>query len=61
MEVGAREVEVETEIQLIFKDIEDRNFEDAKKRLASLKSRAPALPEYVRAEALIRRVETIGR
>jgi predicted ATP-binding protein involved in virulence len=61
MEAGSREAEVAEEIRMIFKDIEERKFEDARRRLNSLKSRAPSLPEYVRAEALIRRVEITGR
>jgi len=61
MEVGSREEQVQHEIQLIFRDIEDRKFEAARDRLSKLKSEAPDLPEYVRAEALIRRVEVVGR
>jgi len=61
MEVGSREKQVQDEIRLIFRDIEDRKFEAARDRLGKLRSKAPDLPEYVRAEALIRRVEVVGR
>jgi predicted ATP-binding protein involved in virulence len=61
MEVGSRVDKVQEEIGLIFREIEDRQFEAARDRLSILKSEAPDLPEYVRAEALIRRVEVVGR
>jgi predicted ATP-binding protein involved in virulence len=61
MQTGARETEVEDEIRSIFSDIDNRNFERAKIKLSRLKTRVPELPEYIRAEALIRRLEVMGK
>jgi len=61
MNVESREREVDEAISLIFKDIENRNLDSAKKRIKTLKSSAPELPEYAQAEAMIRRLETVGR
>lgn len=61
MGVSEREPEIETLLSELFSTIEDNDFEKAKTQLQTLRKKAPDLPEFLRAEALLRRKEMIGR
>ena len=61
MGVSEREPEIETLLSELFSTIEDNNLEKARAQLQSLKERAPDLPEFAGAQALIRRKEILGK
>lgn len=61
MDVAQREPEIEVLLSELFSTLEDNDLEKAKLLLEALKTKAPDLPEFLRAEALLRRKETIGR
>lgn len=61
MEVSERTPAIDIALTELFKQIEGENLEDAKKLLDDLRRRAPDLPEYVRAEMLLKRKEILGR
>lgn len=61
MDVAQREPKIEALLYELFSTLEDNDLEKAKRLLQTLKEKAPELPEYLRAEALLRRKETIGR
>jgi len=61
MDVAQREPEIEALLLELFSTLEDNDLEKAKLLLQALKEQAPDLPEYLRAEALMRRKEIIGR
>ena len=61
MGVTEREPEIETLLSELFSTIEDNNLEKAKAQLQSLKEKAPDLPEFAGAQALIRRKEILGK
>lgn len=61
MGVSEREPEIETLLSELFSTIEDNDLEKAKAQLHSLKERAPDLPEFAGAQALIRRKEILGK
>lgn len=61
MGVSEREPEIETLLSELFSTIEDNDLEKAKAQLQSLKERAPDLPEFAGAQALIRRKEILGK
>lgn len=61
MGVPEREPEIEALLSELFSTIEDNNLEKAKAQLQSLKEKAPDLPEFAGAQALIRRKEILGK
>ena len=61
MGVSEREPEIETLLSELFSTIEENDFQKAKTQLQTLRKKAPDLPEFLRAEALLRRKEMIGR
>lgn len=61
MGVSEREPEIETLLSELFSTIEDNDLEKANAQLQSLKERAPDLPEFAGAQALIRRKEILGK
>jgi predicted ATP-binding protein involved in virulence len=61
MDVAQREPEIEVLLSELFSTLEDNDLEKAKLLLEALKTKAPHLPEFLRAEALLRRKEIIGR
>lgn len=61
MGVSEREPEIEALLSELFSTIEDNDFQKAKSQLETLRKKAPDLPEFLRAEALLRRKEMIGR
>ncbi|WP_273823206.1 AAA family ATPase [Pseudomonas asplenii] len=56
-----REPKVESLLSELFSALESNNLEEAKTRLSSLKAEAPDLPEFARAEALLKRKEVLGK
>ncbi|AMB88363.1 ATP-binding protein [Pseudomonas agarici] len=61
MGVSQREPKVESLLSELFRALENNNLEEAKARLLSLKAEAPDLPEFARAEALLKRKEILGK
>jgi predicted ATP-binding protein involved in virulence len=61
MDVSQREPKIEAMLSELFSTLEDNDLEKAKLLLQALKKKAPDLPEFLRAEALLRRKEIIGR
>ncbi len=61
LDVAARPEEVRDQIRNLFDLIETRKLDEAKQQVASLRARLGDDPELVRADALIRRKEAIGR
>ncbi|MDP9504070.1 AAA family ATPase [Pseudomonas protegens] len=61
MGVSEREPEVDKLLNELFSTIEDNNLEKAKVQLQTLKDKAPDLPEFAGAQALIRRKELLGK
>ncbi len=61
MEVPQREPTVEAALDQLFRMIEEGRLSEVRNLLTSLKQRAPGVPEYARAEALLKRKEVIGR
>ena len=61
MDASERPFAVTKSLSLLFGYIDKNEIDSAKSKLEELKQVAPGLPEYVRAEALIRRKETVGR
>ena len=61
MDVAQREPEIEALLSELFSTLEDNDLETAKVQLQALQKRAPDLPEYSRAQALLKRKEIIGR
>lgn len=61
MGVDQREPEIENLLSELFSTLEDNNLERAKSQLEVLKRKAPDLPEFAGAEALIRRKEILGK
>ncbi|CAI8960741.1 AAA family ATPase [Pseudomonas sp. IT-P291] len=61
MGVTQREPEIEKLLSELFSTLEDNDLKKAKAQLKALKLRAPDLPEFAGAEALIRRKEILGK
>jgi predicted ATP-binding protein involved in virulence len=61
MDVAERDPLIEALLSELFSTLEDNDPEKAKSLLQALKEKAPDLPEFLRAEALMRRKEIIGR
>lgn len=61
MEAPERTPTIDLELTNLFEEIEKGNFESARSQLAALRVRAPGLPEYVRAEMVLKRKEVLGR
>lgn len=61
MGVTQRDPEIESLLNELFSTLEDNHLEKARQQLAALKKKAPDLPEFAGAEALIRRKEMLGR
>ncbi|WP_085608420.1 MULTISPECIES: AAA family ATPase [unclassified Pseudomonas] len=61
MGVTQREPEIEDLLSELFSTLEDNDLEKAKSQLEALKKKAPDLPEFAGAEALIRRKEILGK
>lgn len=61
MGVNQREPEIESLLSELFSTLEDNDLKKAKAQLAALKKKAPDLPEFAGAEALIRRKEILGK
>lgn len=61
MDVAQREPAVELGLEQLFRLIEENKFVDSRNLLSTLKMRAPGMPEYGRAEALLKRKEVLGR
>lgn len=61
MDVAQREPEIEKLLLELFSTLEGNDLGKAKLLLQTLKEKAPDLPEFLRAEALMRRKEIIGR
>lgn len=61
MGVAKRDPEVAADLSELFSTLEDNNLEKAKTQLQALRNKAPDLPEFLRAEALLKRKEIIGR
>lgn len=61
MEADQRDPEIQRLLSSLFTSIEKGELETAKEQLSDLKTKAPDLPEFVGAEALIRRKEILGK
>ncbi|HWT68710.1 MAG TPA: AAA family ATPase [Pseudomonas sp.] len=61
MGANQRELEIETLLSELFSTLEDNDLKKAKAQLKALKEKAPDLPEFAGAEALIRRKEILGK
>jgi predicted ATP-binding protein involved in virulence len=61
MGVTQREPEIEKLLSELFSTLEDNDLKKAKAQLKALRLRAPDLPEFAGAEALIRRKEILGK
>jgi predicted ATP-binding protein involved in virulence len=61
MGVTQREPEIERLLSELFSTLEDNDLKKAKVQLEALKKKAPDLPEFAGAEALIRRKEILGK
>ncbi|WP_448106060.1 AAA family ATPase [Pseudomonas azerbaijanoccidentalis] len=61
MDVAQREPEIGKLLSALFSTIEDNDLKKAKMQLEALKEKAPDLPEFAGAEALIRRKEILGK
>ncbi|GFM50818.1 hypothetical protein PSCICE_20850 [Pseudomonas cichorii] len=61
MGVEQRLPEIEELLNEMFTSLENNELEKARQQLKALKKKAPDLPEYAGAEALLRRKEIIGR
>jgi len=61
MGVAQREPEIEHLLSELFSALENNDLEGAKTRLSVLKAKAPDLPEFARAEALLKRKEVLGK
>jgi hypothetical protein len=61
MGVSQREPEVEQLLSELFSIIEDGNLPLATAKLTELKTKAPDLPEFHRAEALLKRKGVLGK
>ncbi|TDV48627.1 putative ATP-binding protein involved in virulence [Pseudomonas helmanticensis] len=61
MGVGQREPEIENLLSELFSTLEDNDLKRAKSQLEALKKKAPDLPEFAGAEALLRRKEILGK
>lgn len=61
MGVNQREPEIEELLSELFSTLEDNDLKKAKSQLEALKKKAPDLPEFAGAEALIRRKEILGK
>lgn len=61
MGVTQREPEIERLLSELFSTLEDNDLKKAKVQLEALKKKAPDLPEFAGAEALMRRKEILGK
>jgi predicted ATP-binding protein involved in virulence len=61
MGVKQREPEIESLLSELFATLEDNDLKKAKFQLEALKKKAPDLPEFAGAEALLRRKEILGK
>ncbi|MBI6845662.1 ATP-binding protein [Pseudomonas syringae pv. tomato] len=61
MGVPQREPEIEVLLDELFSTLENNELEKARLQLDALKKKAPDLPEFAGAEALLKRKELIGR
>ncbi|UFI47468.1 AAA family ATPase [Pseudomonas savastanoi] len=61
MGVPQREPEIEALLDELFSTLENNELEKARLQLDALKQKAPDLPEFAGAEALLKRKELIGR
>lgn len=61
MGVTQREPEIKKLLSELFSTLEDNDLKKAKIQLEALKKKAPDLPEFAGAEALIRRKEILGK
>ncbi|WP_032607060.1 AAA family ATPase [Pseudomonas avellanae] len=61
MGVSQREPEIEGLLDELFSTLENNELEKARLQLDALKKKAPDLPEFAGAEALLKRKELIGR
>jgi predicted ATP-binding protein involved in virulence len=61
MGVDQREPEIENLLSELFSTLEDNDLKRAKSQLEALKKKAPDLPEFAGAEALLRRKEILGK
>lgn len=61
MGVAKRDPEIAEDLSELFSTLEDNDLEKAKAQLQALRNKAPDLPEFLRAEALLKRREIIGR
>ncbi|WP_439865816.1 AAA family ATPase [Pseudomonas syringae] len=61
MGVAQREPEIEELLDELFSTLENNELEKARLQLDALKKKAPDLPEFAGAEALLKRKELIGR
>ncbi|MEX5569866.1 MULTISPECIES: AAA family ATPase [Pseudomonas syringae group] len=61
MGVPQREPEIEELLDQLFSTLENNELEKARSQLDALKKKAPDLPEFAGAEALLKRKEIIGR
>ncbi|MHC8356207.1 AAA family ATPase [Pseudomonas sp. LB3P81] len=61
MGVTQREPEIERLLSELFSTLEDNDLKKAQSQLQALKKKAPDLPEFAGAEALIRRKEILGK
>jgi predicted ATP-binding protein involved in virulence len=61
MDVEKRAPEIQALLTELFTSIESNELEAAKAKLSALKLKAPDLPEFAGAEALIRRKEILGK
>jgi predicted ATP-binding protein involved in virulence len=61
MGVTQREPEIEKLLSELFSTLEDNDLKKAKIQLETLKKKAPDLPEFAGAEALMRRKEILGK
>ncbi len=59
--MSQREPKIETLLNELFSTLENNESEKARLQLDALKKKAPDLPEFAGAEALLKRKELIGR
>lgn len=61
MDTDSRQSGVDTELMRLFSKVEEGDLKAAREALHALKIEAPGLPDYARAEALIKRKEILGK
>ncbi len=61
MNVPKREPGIKADLSKVFREIEEERYSEARILLNDLRNRAPNIPEYSRADALLKRKELLRR